>query len=98
MNIYKELIKLQLNQKILIEQKHHFNAGFEYGSTGFQLSGNDIDGTAFPSTVNPIIGVVDDDNSYQGTQSLKMLTDVRASNETCFMLDNTTVGDVNNNV
>ncbi len=90
--------EITTQSKNLNRTKAFFNAGFEYGSTGFQLSGTDIDGTTFPSTVNPIIGVVDDDNSYQGTQSLKMLTDVRASNETCFMLDNTEVGDVLNGI
>ena len=87
--------QITTQSKNLNSTKASFNAGFEYGSTGFQLSGNDIDGTSFPSTVNPptFVGVVDDDNSYQGTQALKTLSTSRASNETCFMLDDTTIND-----
>jgi len=89
--------EIKTQSKNLNRTKASFNAGFEYGSTGFQLSGTDIDGVTFPIGT-PIIGVVDDDNSYQGTQSLKMLDDLRASQQVCFMLDDTTIGDVNNGI
>jgi len=89
--------EIKTQSKNLNRTKASFNAGFEYGSTGFQLSGTDIDGVTFPIGT-PIIGVVDDENSYQGTQSLKMLDDLRASQQVCFMLDDTTIGDVNNGV
>ena len=82
--------EIKTQSKNLNRTKGFFNAGFEYGSTGFQLSGTDIDGTTFPISI-PIISVVDDDNSYQGTQSLKMLDTQRQSNQTCFMLDDTTI-------
>ena len=95
--------QITTQSKNLNRTKAHFNAGFEYGSAGFQLSGNDIDGVAFPPTgsvfpINPFVIVTSDDNSYQGTQSLKTIATNRQSSATIFMLDDTTIGDVANDI